>query len=301
MQALILAGGEGRRMSDITAHVPKPLLYVPGGTLLEHHLAQLAQLGISHTLVVVHHKAEQMERALHGLEGVTLVRQRPPYTLLGALASAQAHVTELCLVLHCDNYFSNGLDYLLQEAQNTPSGLNATFLLESQTHQQDKARRLASTGCYVLSPEVLSDPSTRQDADGLWHLTAGLLESGAMVREVPLQGWRTNINHLRDLLSVSRRILGDWSGTFHPPKAAAGYNRTEGCRNAELPLWISSDSQAIDSDLGPNVVVGPQARVRGCELREVIVFPGAGIVGQRVEGGVVVKTRTGSLVLTSKE
>ncbi|TKJ30824.1 MAG: hypothetical protein CEE40_03950 [Chloroflexi bacterium B3_Chlor] len=301
VQALILAGGEGRRMSDITAHVPKPLLYLPGGTLLEYQLAQLAQLGISHTFVVIHHEAEQIERALHGLEGVTLVRQRPPLTLLGALASAEAHVTELCLVLHSDNYFSNGLGYLLREAQNTPSGFNATFLVESRTHPQNKARRLASTGCYVLSPEVLSATSTLKHADGLWHLTARLLESGAMVREVRLQGWRSNINHLTDLLNASRRILEDWSERFHPSRAAAGYNRTEGCRNAELPLWISSDSQVTDSDLGPNVVVGPKARVNGCELREVIVFPGAGIVGQRVEGGVVVPTKTGSLVLTSQE
>ena len=145
MQALILAGGEGRRMSHITARLPKSLLYMPAGTLLEHQLALLTHLGVSHTFVVTHHLAGQMERALRGHEAVTTLRQRPPFRLLGALDSAEGYFTEPFIVLHGDNYFSRGLDYLLEEAQTTASDFkpDAVFVVDPGIDEPDRARRLA--------------------------------------------------------------------------------------------------------------------------------------------------------------
>ncbi len=303
MQALILAGGEGRRMCHVTAYVPKPLLYLPGGTLLEHQLALLAELGVSHTYVVIHHQSDQLETVLRGLDDVTALRQRPPFTLLGALATAEGHVDEPFIALHADNYFSHGLEYLVEAVQSTASGLevDAAFVVDSDTGHRDKARRLASTGCYVLTPEVLEEVKSLRHNDELWHLTAGLLDGGAVVEEVSLRGWRKNINRLEDLLLVSRRILDDWSGSFHTVEAVRGLDRTEGLKSAQLPVWIAPDSKVSDSDLGPHVVVGPGARVRDCALRAVIVFPGAEIAQQTLEGGVVVPTREGSMVLTSED
>ncbi len=298
MQALILAGGEGRRMSHVTAHLPKPLLYLPGGTLLEHQLALLAQLPISGTFVVIHHQAEQMERALQGREGVTTLRQSPPFTLLGALASAEGCVSEPFLVLHGDNYFSRGLGYFSQEVQTVSSfKAHAIFLVDPCVDQLDRAARLASTGCYVLSPEVFRLVRQLERGDKLLHLTGALLECGALVKEVPLRGWRANINHLYDMLQVTGHILDDWAASFHPPGAEEGYNRVQGCLKAELPLWVSTESEVIDSILGPHVVVGPQAHVRNCALRDVIVFPGAEMVGQRLERGVMLPGRAGFLPL----
>jgi NDP-sugar pyrophosphorylase family protein len=289
MQALILAGGEGTRMSHLTAHLPKPLLYLPGGTLLEHQLALLARLSVSHIFVVVHHRAEQMQQALLTYEVVTLLPQKPPFTLLGALASAEGHMTEPFIVLHADNYFSRGLEYLLQEAQAVPSSSqpDAAFLVDPQPRRHDRALRLASTGCYLLSPEVFPIVKQVRDGDKLLCLTSALSDRGGLVQEVELRGWRTNINRMPDLLRVSGRMLEDWSGCFHPPGAGEGYNRFESCVKAELPLWISVQSEIVDSYLGPDVVVGPHARVRNCALRDVIVFPGAEIVGQQLEGDVV--------------
>jgi NDP-sugar pyrophosphorylase family protein len=276
-------------MGCVTDRLPKPLLYLPGGTLLEHQLALLARLPISHTFVVIRHRSERMEQALQGYEGVTSMVQSPPSTLLGALASAQGHVTEPFVVLHADNYFSQGMEHLLQEAQAAPSGCesDAAFLVDPQASRHDRALRLASTGCYLLSPEVFPIVKQLQDSDELLCLTSALLEHGALVQEVPLRGWRANINRLKDLLQVSDRILEDWSGCFHPPGAGEGHNRVEGCLKAEFPLWVSAESEVVDSYLGPDVVVGPHARVRNCALRDVIVFPGAEIVGQKLEGDVV--------------
>jgi NDP-sugar pyrophosphorylase family protein len=301
MQALTLAGGEGSRMRDVTVHVPKPLLYLPGGTLLEHQLALLSEVPVAHVFVITRHRHGDVMQALMGVQGVTPVRQRPPFTLLGALASTEGLLTEPFLVIHGDNYFSHDVEYLIREA--TPARGHgrpqAVFATDGQDSQGDAAGRLASTGCYVLWPGVFGLVRELLDRDDLRSLTQGLLQSGAAVRSVPLRGWRANINELDDLLAVSCRMLAQWSDGFHAPSAEAGYCRATKHFGVELPAWISPEARVSRSHLGPSVVVGPHATVRGCFLRNGIVFPGVEIEGKDVVDGVVIPTSDGPLVLTS--
>ncbi|MCJ7621229.1 MAG: NDP-sugar synthase [Anaerolineae bacterium] len=299
MQALILAGGEGKRMRHVTAHVPKPLLYLPGGTLLEHQLALLSGFPVTQVFVITRHRHRDVIRALRGLQSVTPVQQKPPFTLLGALASAEGLVTEPFLVIHGDNYFSHDLEYLAREVDCARGDARpeAVFAVDEEGSHGDVAGRLASTGCYVLSPRVLGLVRELLDRDDLRSLTAALLESGAVVRAVPLRGWRANINELQDLLVVSRLVLEQWSDTFHTPAAQEGYRRTTGYSGVECPIWVSPEARVSCSDLGPSVVVGPRATVRRCVLQNVIVFPGAEIEGERVADGIVIPAPDGPLVL----
>jgi NDP-sugar pyrophosphorylase family protein len=300
MEAIILAGGEGKRMRDVTAHVPKPLLYLPGGTLLEHQLALLAELQVSRVFVITRHRGRSISEALRGLKGVALVQQKPPFTLLGAFASAEGLVTDAFIVIHGDNYFSHSLEYLVQEAGRTPGDARreAVFATDERDSQGDAAGRLSSTGCYVLSLGVFGMVRNLVDRDDLRSLTAALLESGRDVRAVPLQGWRANINELGDLLAVSRRMLEQWPETFHPPGAEEGYGRTAGLKGVEFPVWISPEAGVASSGVGPCVVVGPRATVRNCVLRNAIVFPGVEIEAERGVDGIVIPSPEGPLVLT---
>jgi NDP-sugar pyrophosphorylase family protein len=302
MQALMLAGGEGSRMGRITGQLPKPLLYLPGGTLLEHQLALLARLPVSETFVVTRHGQEQIGRALKGMKGVTQLPQKAPHTLLGALATAEGRVTEPFLVLHGDNYFSHGLDQTVRAAQAAleDDGLGAVFVTDSARGELEEAERLSTTGCYVLSPDLLPLVRELGEGDELLDLTKVLLGQSVPLGEVPLEGWRANVNEMRDLLALSRRILETWPVSFHPAGAETGYNRCTGCREADLPLWVSPDANVAGSRLGPFVVVGPRSSVRDCELREVVVFPGVQIESVRLRQAVVVPGSDGKVVLTSQ-
>ena len=58
---MILAAGEGRRMRPLTDHTPKPLLKVAGRALLEHHIINLRDAGITDLVVNGAYLGEQVK------------------------------------------------------------------------------------------------------------------------------------------------------------------------------------------------------------------------------------------------
>jgi len=301
LEGSILAGGEGRRMRAITAHLAKPLLYLPGGTLLEHQLALLSRQRLGRICVVTRHKGRQIQRAVRGVSGLTTLRQEPPHTLLGAIATALGSAREPCIVLHGDNYFSHRLEYLAEAVHEhfLDQRCQALFATDPKLAQEDSAEILSASGCYVLSPELLPVVRELIESDQLSSLTRALLDEGVGVRRVPLRGWRQNINEAADLLATNRRILEDWPGTFHLPGAEAGCRRQGSSFGAEGPVWVSPQAVVVDSSLGSFTTVGSGATVRGSNLVEVIVFPRAEVVNQELSRSLVLPGPEGCLVLSA--
>lgn len=64
MKCFILAAGFGKRMGDLTANLPKPLLPYKGKTLLDHSIEFAAQFGITEFIINTHYKAERIHEHL---------------------------------------------------------------------------------------------------------------------------------------------------------------------------------------------------------------------------------------------
>lgn len=63
MTALILASGLGRRLYPLTKDKPKGLIEIGGKTLLEHHIDNLNDCGITDIMMVVGHFADKIEQS----------------------------------------------------------------------------------------------------------------------------------------------------------------------------------------------------------------------------------------------
>ena len=62
LRAIVMAGGYGTRLRPLTESVPKPMLPVGEGPLLERIVRQLQQTGIRHVNLATHYKADVIEQ-----------------------------------------------------------------------------------------------------------------------------------------------------------------------------------------------------------------------------------------------
>ena len=98
MKAVILAGGEGKRLKSVTGETPKPLVPLLGRSLMEHILLLLRRCGFTEICAAVRYRAEDIEAAFgDGADlGVSLCyrREDEPLGTAGALGSV-VHVTAM--------------------------------------------------------------------------------------------------------------------------------------------------------------------------------------------------------------
>lgn len=59
--ALLLAGGFGTRMGQVSSHTPKPLQLIGNQTLLSRNLDGLRKAGVTHVYLALHHLAPQIK------------------------------------------------------------------------------------------------------------------------------------------------------------------------------------------------------------------------------------------------
>lgn len=91
VSAVIMAGGEGRRMARTRSAVPKPLVNLGGIPLIEITIRQLLAAGIQDIHVALHHRADEImdhlkQSRLSDLTAINFIVEPRPLGTIGALA-----------------------------------------------------------------------------------------------------------------------------------------------------------------------------------------------------------------------
>src|SRR5712671_242507 len=115
-QAVILVGGRGTRLGELTRTIPKPMLPVGGRPFLEYLLQLLRREGFTRVLFCTSHLAEAVQDHFGDGSrfGLTAGYTREPQPLGtgGALRFAREHLDEQFLVLNGDTIFDIPLRHL---------------------------------------------------------------------------------------------------------------------------------------------------------------------------------------------
>ena len=60
MQAIILAGGEGKRLYPLTRNTPKPMLMICGKPILHHQIEMLQRSGVNEIVIMAGYRGEKV-------------------------------------------------------------------------------------------------------------------------------------------------------------------------------------------------------------------------------------------------
>jgi NDP-sugar pyrophosphorylase family protein len=217
LNAVILAGGKGRRLRPYTTVLPKPLMPLGDMPIVEVVLRQLAAFGFEEVTLAVGYLAELLmaycgDGSKFGLR-VCYSKEEEPLGTAGPLALIKG-LDDTFLVMNGDVLTSLDLAALVrQHRSNGAVATIATHRREQQINygiiESDESRRITayvekpryhyqvSMGVYVLEPEVLNTMQPGVYLD-LPDLVRGLMAAGRPVLAYPFDGYWLDIGRHDD-------------------------------------------------------------------------------------------------------
>lgn len=119
MEAIILAGGFGTRLGELTKHVPKPMLEVAGRPFITHLLDRLANCGCDHAVLSVGYLADRFVQAFgdnyRGLRLDYALEDHPLGTGGAMINSLRFCSAADVLILNGDTYVDVDYQAMLEE------------------------------------------------------------------------------------------------------------------------------------------------------------------------------------------
>ena len=253
MKAVILAGGEGKRLKSVTGETPKPLVPLLGRSLMEHILLLLRRCGFTEICAAVRYRAEDIAAAFgDGADlGVSLCyrREDEPLGTAGAVKNcADFYGDEDFLLISGDA--ACDFDLAALRRRHRESGAAATIALKREasplrfglavTDGRGEVRGfvekpdwpgvvsdLVNTGIYVLSPRAMAYVPEGQPFDFARDLFPLLLRRGERIAGAEMEGYWCDVGTPQSYYrccadALEGRLKIDIPPAFFPPE---GQNR----------------------------------------------------------------------------
>ena len=123
IDAVIMAGGRGIRLSPLTDSVPKPLLLVGEKTIIEHNLDRLSFFGVSDFWITINYLGNQISDKLGNGENrnitINYINENSPLGTIGSVSKIKNFKHEYVLVTNSDILTNlNYEDFFIQFLKN---------------------------------------------------------------------------------------------------------------------------------------------------------------------------------------
>ena len=218
VEAIIMAGGEGKRLLPLTLKVPKPLLPIGGKPIIEHNIERLIKFGVNHIRISINYLGNMLQD--HFGDGsdynirIDYVHEDQPMGTIGAVRKVTDWKSEHILVMNSvivtaldfsdfyANFFDSGADLAIAAtvySVNVPyavletnKGNQVSALSEKPTYNY-----YSNAGIYLMKREVLSHipDNTKYDMP---DLIQALMDKGSKVVSYPIRGYWLDIGKMND-------------------------------------------------------------------------------------------------------
>lgn len=244
MDWVILAGTIGHE-SGWTGGVPRPLLPLPGTTLLENLLSTRARFSNGSCTICANGHIDALVGRVQGKDGfargVGFLEDGLPVGPAGCLKACEPRLTgATILVVNGSTWFEDDPDWMLDRHRQAGNALTV-FCKPDRGLAGSRSALLSPAGIYLCEPTVLDCIGPNGYRDIKEELIPALQRAGLRVGAVPLSKPSREVVDWPSYLSVVDRVLS--TGRFP----------TQGYRNIAPHIWCGEGVE-----LSPNSrIVGP--------------------------------------------
>jgi dTDP-glucose pyrophosphorylase len=225
IDAVIMAGGRGQRLSPLTDSIPKPLLVVGDKPIIDHNISRLAQYGIDDYWISVKYLGEQIEAyfGTGGGRGINIhyVWEDQPLGTIGAVSQINDFQHDYVLVSNSDiltnlDYEHFFLDFIDRDADisivTIPYQVNIPYaVLETNDgavvdfKEKPTYTYYSNGGIYLIKKSALHLIPRNKNYNAT-DLIEELINNGQKVISYPLVGYWLDIGNPDDFEKAHRDI-----------------------------------------------------------------------------------------------
>lgn len=312
MKAIIMAGGEGKRLRSVTGELPKPLVPLLGRSMLEHIILLLRENGFDDICITLRYKAEMIRRTFGdgralGVNISYREENEPLGTAGGVKNCADFYKDEPFLVISGDA----ACDYDLRSLMEYHLSQNAAATIALCRHSEPLSYGLAvtdndgnirafiekpdwehvvtdrvNTGIYVLSPKAMALVPETGEYDFGRELFPELLRRGMTLVGKPMDGYwcdvGTPLSYYKCCVdALEGRLKINIPDGFLPaagekPRECTAFTEEYPCRDrAALMGTVSSALMEFSPDYSDGITINTPS----CSLR---IAPAAEVSALRI-------------------
>jgi dTDP-glucose pyrophosphorylase len=219
---IIMAGGLGTRLKDLTQKVPKPMLKVGQDPILQHIINNFKQYGYNKILISVNYKAEIIENYFqdgyaYGVK-IEYIKEKKRLGTAGGIRLAKDYLDKPFFVINGDIFtnlnFDNMMKFHLENnfditigtkkySYQIPYGVietNDNMVINIKEKPEEEY--LISGGIYCLNPEVIGLIPNEQYYE-ITDLINDCIEKGLKVGNYEIEDYWMDIGKLEDYDKVN--------------------------------------------------------------------------------------------------
>lgn len=319
MKAIIMAGGEGKRLRPVSSGCPKPMVRLLGRPLIEHIVELLRSHGFDELCVTLCSRPEAIrshfgDGRAFGVSISYSLESEPLGTAGGVKRCASFAGGEPVLVISGDAACDFNLASLM--ASHRASGAAVTMALAERSdplryglvmtdisgritgfiEKPDWSRVVTdrvNTGIYILSPEAIEAVPPGREYDFGKDLFPELLRRGALLRGELADGYWCDVGTPEEYLRCSRDALrGELRLRCPYPELSPGVfcaSRVPESAKLAAPCVVAEGVYIGEgAEIGPEVSISPGSAVCAHASVRRSVIDGGGIgAGAAVDGVVL--------------
>ena len=226
IDAVLMAGGEGKRLRPLTENTPKPLLKVGGKPIIEYNIDRLAKVGIKNMYLSINYLGDQLVDYFGNGESkninIDYIREDKPLGTIGSVLLVDEFKHDEIIIMNSDlltnidfadfykTFKESDADMIVA---STSYHVHVPYaVLEADEHQNIKSLKekpsytyFSNAGIYIIKKKLLEMIPSNQYYD-ITDLIEKVLEMDHKIITYPINGYWLDIGKHEDFEKAQEDI-----------------------------------------------------------------------------------------------